>query len=111
MNTFCAACAKGPVGPAGHDALRAFSMGKDGLSLQCDSCQSFWQRTSDSRRGFAWSAFDDRAALNPSMGVSIPGRTDAPGRPLQGGKDPDFDRFVAAVLGKAFAKGRDRTRG
>ena len=109
MNTPCPACSNGPAGPAGHDALMAVSMGGTCLSLQCETCHSFWQRTSDRKLGFIWRAVDGPGGLDPRAGVAIPPRsTDSVGRPLRVRNDPDFDRFVSTVLGKALGKGRKR---
>ena len=109
MNTLCPACSNGPAGPAGHDALMVRSIGGAGLSLQCETCHSFWQRTSDPKLGFIWTALNEPAVLYPCTGISIPPpSTDSAGRPLRMRNDPDFDRFVSTVLGKALGKGRKR---
>ena len=99
MTTFCSACLEGPSGPAGHDAMMASSLGSRGLSLQCQSCGTFWERTRHPAGGFIWTSPNEGAAATPGMGIAIPPRSaGAAGPRLR--RDPGFDRFVAAILGR-----------
>ena len=87
----------------------ASSLGSTGLSLQCQSCQAFWERTSDRAGGFVWTAPGAGSALDAGMGIAIPPRSgDSAGPSMR--RDPDFDRFVAAILGGADVTRRDRER-
>lgn len=102
MNEPCPACSNGPAGSSGHDALMAHSVGSNGISLRCRNCQSFWLRRAERGGHFSWLEVSERTARSPGSGIAVPPRANDATTPraLPPREDPEFARFVSAVLGK-----------
>lgn len=102
MNEPCPACLSGPSGSSGHDALMARYVGSNGISLRCRNCQSFWVRKPERGGGFSWEEVSERTARSPGTGIAVPPSANDATTPraLPFREDPEFARFVSAVLGK-----------
>lgn len=86
----------------------AHSVGSAGISLRCQSCEAFWLRKPERGGGFSWALVSERTARSPYTGVAVPPRASGAAlRPLPPRDDPEFAKFVSAVLGKMVGTRRN----
>ena len=57
----CRACAAGPTGIEGHEALFVETMDRGQMQFKCRTCGALWQRRYSGQGAFEWRAMTELA--------------------------------------------------